>query len=245
MYKSRSVLVALAAVIGSVAAVLLVSVPPRAALADDRCPPHGSSIVPLNRSVDHRSYAEWTAAWWQWASSYAPDVNPVLDPNGQFAGQGQSGPVWFLAGTFGTTAVRDITIPSDKYLLLPLANSEWDTVPGFTNPLGLPDPLSVEDCRAITDYYVHDTSVTCSIDGHPVQRPHSYRVRSTVFSMNFDSDFMAWAGYPAPYVRTAVSDGYWLILYPLDTGSHVIHFTASNPGTGFSLDVTYNITVTP
>jgi hypothetical protein len=243
MYKSRSRWIGLAAVVCTVTAVLLVSVPPRVALAGDRC--DGSGVVPLHRSIDERSYGEWTAAWWQWAAAFAPDVNPVIDPDGTYAGQGQSGPVWFLAGTFGGTAERNITIPLDKYLLLPLANSEWDTTPGLWNPLGLPDPLSVEDIRAITDYWVRDTDVTCTVDGQAVHRPHSYRVKSPVFSMNFDPDFAVWAGYPAPYVRTAVSDGYWLILYPLDTGSHVIHFTANNPVTGFSLDVTYNITVTP
>jgi hypothetical protein len=60
-----------------------------------------------------------------------------------------------------------------------------------------------------------------------------------------NSDFAAWAGYPAPYVRTCVSDGFWLMLHPLGVGSHVIHFAADNPTTRFSLDVTYNITVAP
>jgi hypothetical protein len=46
-------------------------------------------------------------------------------------------------------------------------------------------------------------------------------------------------------VRTAVVDGYWLMLKPLSPGKHVIHFTASNATTGFALDVTYNVTVTP
>lgn len=36
-----------------------------------------------------------------------------------------------------------------------------------------------------------------------------------------------------------------MIIKPLTVGAHVIHFTATNPVTGFALDVTYNITVTP
>ena len=204
MYKSRSICIGLAA-------VLLVLAPPRTVQADD-----GPGVVPLGQSVDHRSYAEWTAAWWQWALSYAPDVNPVIDPDGTYSGQGQSGPVWFLAGAFGGTAVRNVTIPQGKYLLLALANSEWDTVPGFQNGLGLPDPLSVEDIRAITSYNLRGMSVTCSIDGDSVEHLDRFRVKSPVFSFNFDPALATAFGYPAPYVRTAVSDGYWLMLQPLD-----------------------------
>ena len=212
---------------------------------DDRDRNRDNRIVSLDRRVDHRTYGEWTEAWWQWATAFAPDVNPVFDLDGANAGQGQSGPVWFLAGTFGGTAVRNVEIPADKYLLLPLANGEWDTVPGFANPLGLPDPPSVADLRDILAYGTDDTSVNCAIDGLEVRHPRSFRVRSPVFSMNFDADFASAVGYPVEYVRTAVSDGFWLMLKPLAAGSHTIHFTAENPVTGFALDVTYNITVTP
>jgi hypothetical protein len=40
----------------------------------------------------------------------------------------------------------------------------------------------------------------------------------------------------------AASQGVWLMLRPLSTGQHTIHFTASIPGI-FSLDITYNLTV--
>ncbi len=202
-------------------------------------------IVPPTARVDGRSYGEWTAAWWQWALSTDVASNPILDPDGTHAAVGQSGPVWFLAGTFGGTAVRNVTIPADKHLLIPLANAEWDTVPGFTNPLGLPDPLSVRDIRDITAFFADNTSVSCEIDGCEVSRPRRFRTRSPVFSLNFNPDLAVAFGYPTAYVRTAVSDGYWLMLRPLQPGTHVIHFTADNPTLGFTLDVTYNITVTP
>ncbi|MBL8879786.1 MAG: hypothetical protein JNG88_11765 [Phycisphaerales bacterium] len=202
-------------------------------------------IVNPNSRVDHRTYAEWTAAWWQWATAFPPEINPVIDDTGEDAAQGQSGPVWFLAGVFGGTTVRDVTIPADKYLLLPIINGEWDTVPGFTNPLGLPDPLSVQDIRRIVAFGVDGAEIFCEIDGREVRNLSSYRVRSPVFSMNFDPDLGAAFGYPVQYIRTAVSDGYWLMIRPLSAGTHTIHFTASNDSTGFSLDVTYNITVSP
>ena len=113
----------------------------------------------------------------------------------------------------------------------PIANSEWDTTPNLGNPLNLPDPLSVSDIRAITSYFVTNDKPACEIDGVSVRNLFDYRIKSPVFSLNQDPDFATFSGYPAPYVRTAVSDGYWLMLKPLSVGHHVIHFTASNEKT--------------
>jgi hypothetical protein len=224
------------------AALLWTAAFPSRTLADDDGDPR---IVPLDGRLDDRGYEGWSVAWWHWATAFAPGVNPVLDTDGTYATQGQSGPVFFLAGTFGGTAVRNVSVRRGTYLFLPLANSEWDTVPGFSNPLNLPDPLSVADIRKITSYFVTGDRLSCEIDGKPVRNLTSYRVRSPVFSFNMNPDFATFGGYPAPYVRTAVSDGYWLMLKPLSVGRHVIHFTASNAKTGFAIDVTYNLTITP
>jgi hypothetical protein len=233
-------------VLGSIVTMIgLAFATPRPTLAEpdhDRGDPR---IVRIGERVYGRTYAEWTAAWWQWATAFPLDSNPVADTTGAFAGQGQSGPVYLLAGTFGGSAVRNITIPSGTFLFVPIANGEWDTVPGFSNPLNLPDPLSIQNVRDILAYFHDADQLFFSIDGQAVHHPRSYRVKSPVFSMNINPDFATATGYPAPYVRTAASDGYWLMLKPLAAGAHVIHFTASNPTTGFSLDVTYNITVNP
>ncbi len=227
----------------SASAVLTAACAPAAIADDDDC--RDARIVPRDHRVDGRTYAEWTAAWYGWITAFGPDENPVIDADGSDAAVGQSGPVWFLAGTFGGPAVRTVTIPADKYLLLPIANAEWDTVPGLGNPLNLPDPLSVRDIRAITAFFMDGAELTCEIDGCAVRGLRRQRVKSPVFSFNMNPALQAAFGYPAPYVRTAVADGYWLILRPLSAGEHVIHFTANSPNTGFALDVTYNITVLP
>jgi len=41
----------------------------------------------------------------------------------------------------------------------------------------------------------------------------------------------------------AVADGYWLMLAPLSPGEHQVHFSSGRPG--FSLDVTYDLTIIP
>src|SRR4029077_20020533 len=48
------------------------------------------------------TYGEWTARWWQWLLSIPGPVNTNLDTTGANCAQGQSGPVWFLAGRFSS-----------------------------------------------------------------------------------------------------------------------------------------------
>ena len=47
----------------------------------------------------------------------------------------------------------------------------------------------------------------------------------------------------------AVSDGFWIMLKPLEPGKHTIHFEGAcllgSPCSGFTQNVTYEITVTP
>ncbi|MEW6249123.1 MAG: hypothetical protein AB1716_00625 [Planctomycetota bacterium] len=209
------------------------------------------AIVPRWQTIEGRNYVEWAEAWWQWLVAFPPDENPVLDPTGQYAGQGQSppsyaGPMYFLTGTFGGgPVVRDITIASDKYILVTPLNCWWDTYPGLWNPLNLPDPLSIQDLRAICAWFMDRGSVSCTIDGREIRGLRYSRLRTSVFSLNFDPEFATFYGYDTPYLRTAVGDGWFVILRPLDPGQHVIHFTGEIPDIQFVVDVTYNITVVP
>lgn len=61
------------------------------------------------------NYAEWTTKWWQWVPSIPKEFNPVLDENGKNCAQGQSGPVWFLAGTAGGSAKRTCRREAEYY----------------------------------------------------------------------------------------------------------------------------------
>jgi hypothetical protein len=48
---------------------------------------------------------------------------------------------------------------------------------------------------------------------------------------------------PGPH--ECVADGYWALLPPLSAGSHTIRFAGAINSVGFSLQVTYYITVSP
>src|SRR5439155_20709072 len=82
------------------------------------------------------------------------------------------------------------------------------------------------------------------IDGQPVSDILTHREEDpSGFFVNWPKDNIF--GYP-PLPKEAgvcVTDGYWLMLSPLSSGSHDIHFAGSLPDFGFSLDVTYHLNV--
>lgn len=82
------------------------------------------AVVPPTQSVQGLTQAEWSRAWWQWAGSFEKGESPISDLTGALCGLRQSGPVWFLAGTYGSRrAVRTCKVPQGKYLFFPLVNS--------------------------------------------------------------------------------------------------------------------------
>jgi hypothetical protein len=65
-----------------------------------------------------------SVAWWRFVMSKPVDANPLKDPTGAECAQGQSGPVFFLGGSFGAgAAVRDkCVVPAGKVLFFPVIN---------------------------------------------------------------------------------------------------------------------------
>jgi len=100
-----------------------------------------SKVIPRDANAYGNSYGEWSARWLQWVFSIPAATNPAADTTGANCGEGQAGPVWFLAGTFINTAVtRACTVPAGKALFFPLVNGAFGagvfdcepTVPGVT-----------------------------------------------------------------------------------------------------------------
>jgi hypothetical protein len=52
-------------------------------------------IVPPNQSVAGHTQLFWAEAWWQWIFSNPDATNPNNDLTGAFAGNGNTGPVFF------------------------------------------------------------------------------------------------------------------------------------------------------
>lgn len=193
-------------------------------------------IAPINSKPHGKSYSQWAAAWWQWAFSIPAGVNPLLDPTGENAAVGQEGAVWFLAGNFGGTTVREVSVPAGKWLFFPILNQPWVQFPD--DP-----PYTIPELRAILRPSMDNATLYCEIDGRPVKDLASYREESAVFTTTVAEDNLL--GLPAGDYEPCVDNEYYLLLNPLTPGRHIIRFMAENADQSFALDVTYHITVTP
>lgn len=211
--------------------------------------PHGGGspnpgVLPLGASAFGHTYGEWAERYWQWVLAQPTSSNPQLDATGEFAGVGQSGPVWFLAGTFGSSAERNITVPSGKALFF--AVQPWifgagtfdcePTVPGV--------PCDVPTLHAAAATATDGSSVVeASIDGVPVNDARGYRAADEgSFSITVPADNPI--GIPAGTYNPQVVDGYWLLLAPLTVGSHTIQaHVVSNQFGGFEYTLTDHVQV--
>ena len=86
-------------------------------------------VAPPQSMPYGKSYSEWSMAWWLYADYLPLSVNPF--GHGTDGTINQSGPVWFLGGTFtGDNTVREITVPAGKALFFPVMDAECSTIEG-------------------------------------------------------------------------------------------------------------------
>jgi len=187
-----------------------------------------------------KSYAEWSAAWWQWALSQPVTGHPFIDDPAFNVAGGQSGSVWFLAAPFGTVQ-RSVTIPPGKGLFVALINIESSNLeePPFFGATAA-DQQAI--AQSFADFIV---DVACSIDDRSVSEINRYRVQSPqyVFTAPTPWIFGATGG-----TGTSVADGYYVMLAPLSGGTHTLHFSGAfkfsdAPEDTIPVDMTYVITV--
>ena len=217
----------------------------------------GAAIAPSNALADAvpqvlgKTIGEWSAAWWQWAYAIPDSTNPML---GGSCEQGQQGPVWFLAGVFGTaggTAKRSCTVPIGKYILFPILTNTWIQTP--QDDIDHPDCKGNETCwREFAKNGpppLNGSELEATLDGKPIIfNPNTpiIRSQSPVFTASFPPDNVFGADLSQLTGRPIVSDGFWVMLPPLSPGDHngsalgdhTLHFRA-----GSNQDVTYYLTV--
>jgi hypothetical protein len=173
---------------------------------------------PVDTKQFDLSYGEWTARWWQWLYSIPEDRNPAADETGENCDEGQSGPVWFLAGTFGGLNERNCVIPAGKSLLLSVIGGAC-TFEEFPN---LRTESELRSCAVSINEGVTELMVT--IDGQQIseEQLRTYRVQSpSLFDVALPNGNII-TGQEGS--TQAVSDGYWVFIPPLEPGAHEIHF---------------------
>ena len=215
-----------------------------------------SFVLPPHSVIEGKTLGEWSALWWKWASAIPATDNPLLDMTGDKAKFGDVGPVFFLAGVFGTAppqgVVRTVTIPAGKYIFFPLENGSDDNVGnGCTAPSATPCPgrLTIDQLVAQLAGYMNVTALHASIDGTAIANLWAHREIAPVFSYTYPMTDNLWQtvyGYEgadaAGTIFPAVADGYYLMLRPLPPGQHTINFGGTF---GDAMDITYQVTVTP
>jgi hypothetical protein len=189
-----------------------------------------------------KTYGEWSAEWWKWVFAIPASRNPLTDPTGEHAGEGQSGPVWFLVGTNNWPfAERTCSVPAGKAVLFPIVN--------FIGVIPV-EGATLAQLRSVSQYWMdHVTVLEASLDGRAFHGLANYRFQSGPFeyTMPLPPDALApeYAG-----THQAWADGYWIMLEPLAPGQHTIQFrgkfvwAATYPNVGtFETGVTYHLTV--
>lgn len=88
------------------------------------------------------------------------------------------------------------------------------------------------------------------VDGKKVHAGPRLRAQSPVFGFTLpDTNILGVDTSTKGHSGSSASDGFWVMLKPLKPGKHTIHFEgaclAGGPCSGFTQDVTYEITVTP
>ena len=197
-------------------------------------------VLPPQSAAYGKSYAQWSAAWWQWLMSLPVDGHPGSDSPDFDVTDGQSGSVWFLTGPFGTSE-RHVTIPAGKSLFVGLVNVEASTLeePPFYG-------ATAEDQLAIANGFADFiTDLSFSLDGKAVKNIGDFRVTSPQFSFTAPSP---WIFGATGGTGTSTGVGYFVMVAPLAVGTHTIHFTGAfkfsdAPEDYIGADVTYHITV--
>ena len=204
-----------------------------------------SYLFPPTARPYGKTYGYWAAAWWKWDFTSDCASNPILDPDGSFQNQNQSGNVYFLAGSIGGTATRNVTIPAGKGIFFPLVNTLND-YPCPDTSFHPSQGQSLKDfLTAGTDAIISQVdSLSMTIDGNTLSNPFDFRATSPPFNFTGNTDLVNCLD---PCItgnqQRGVGDGYWIMLRPLSAGTHVLHFTSGISAYGFSIDLTYNITI--
>ena len=123
-----------------------------------------ADVVRPNESYRDKSYAEWSAEWWQWFMELPvqdaqgnPLPHPSFDDPRFSVRDGQRGNVWFLAAPFGTVE-RTCTIPRNNALFLAILNAEASDLEG----LGATAAEQRDTAKFLADHIVNPF---CTIDG--------------------------------------------------------------------------------
>lgn len=201
-------------------------------------------IVPPGQSYRGESQANWGFDWWAWTGSIPFAHSPIADATGAECARNQQGPVWFLAGTNGSSVTRSCTVPEGKALFFPLIN--------YLNDYPCPDPsFQPAPGQSLADFLVDGAKsaidavdeLHLEIDGVKVNNLWQYRQASGMRTFTADISNQAADPCVTGQPQKGASNGYYVMLKPLDKGKHTIRLGGGITGFNLSIDATYHLTI--
>jgi hypothetical protein len=195
---------------------------------------------------------EWGALWWQWIYQLPETAGnciiPLTDPTGANCTIGQSGDVFFLAGTTAGTVERDqCTVPSGKAIFFPILNFSADNA-------GVPPAMQLTD-EGLMGYVqtqldgVPVSGMSAEFDGVSITNLGCFKTQVTQFMYTLPPEPNVYTCEGESGVTGVISPsyaaGFYIMLAPPALGAHVLHFAGNSPKTSppFMLNVTYKFMV--
>lgn len=195
------------------------------------------TVVDPALPVAGHSQLSLSEQWWQWALGIPLATNPIADPDGRFSAINNGGLVFFIAGTFGGSVTRNISIAEGRPVFFPIQNGIWvDTPklpvaqygPNCLNQVpgdNLPDDPVVCALSFISPGQEDTSSFFARLDGVNLLTFPSFRQISTAY---FDVVLGDGNAFNLPNdVYPSVADGHWVALTDLPVGPHLLEFGAS------------------
>jgi hypothetical protein len=175
-----------------------------------------------------KSYSQWSMDWWVYAITTPLDVSPF--GYGTDGTIGQSGPVWFLGGTFtGVNTTREITIPAGTALFFPVMDVECSTIEPA--PFHGANEGELRACAAgWADRQVAGEfgALFCTVDGVAVKNVTQYRFATPLMYFVLPASAANNNIFGVPIADGqevySVGDGVYILLHPLPVGTHILEF---------------------
>ena len=202
-----------------------------------------SRLYSIHDQIGQWSYPKLIEEWTKWVYTTSPSENAAVDYKGNNT-ENQRHPldnVFFLAGTFGGTAIRQCNVTKGKNLFFPIISDVYTTAE-------LPARVTEKsDLLAIAQAEVNSVKgMSLTFDGMVFYHYDLvyYRCQSS-FDLTFSQPSKLVPTIIPQQSATAVADGFWIgIKHDALDGDdeHVIHFFATADD-GYTQDVTYFLTM--
>jgi hypothetical protein len=197
----------------------------------------GERAFAVTERVQGKTYPQWARAFFQWAYGIRKDRNPITDQTGEFAAEGQAGPVWFLAGNLGGKTVRKVSIPANKPVFFPIVYS-------FPHPDTVTDDEAMQlRAKALADRV---TEMEAGLDNRPIEDVKQYRVATGTFLLTFPARRSQTVHPALVGTQKLAANGYWIMLRPLPAGDHTLRIKGKvGPADAplYEEDITYHMAI--